>query len=64
MKENGSAAMMATKRSAGVAPRVNLREHVHLHRVQIRLPTLALKHRGDVTRSPKHTQKGLMFSKF
>ena len=28
MEENGLAAMLATKRSAGVAPRVNLREYV------------------------------------
>ena len=26
--ENGSAAMLATKRSAGVTPEVNLREHI------------------------------------
>ena len=34
---------------------VNLRNiyHVHLCQVQMRLPTLALKPRGDVTRSPK-----------
>ena len=27
--------------------------HIHLYQVQIRLPTLALKLRGDITRSPK-----------
>ena len=34
---------------------VNLRNiyHVHLCQVQMRLPTLALKPRGDVTESPK-----------
>ena len=36
----------------GVAPEVNLRGEC-LHQVQISLPTLALKPRGDVTRSPK-----------
>ena len=40
---------------AGVIPEVNLREllHIRLHQVRIRLPTLALKSRGDITRSPK-----------
>ena len=28
--------------------------HIHLHQMWIRLVTLALKPRGDVTRSPKH----------
>ena len=28
IEENGLAAMLATKRSAGVAPKVNLREYV------------------------------------
>ena len=28
VEENGSAAMLATKRSAGVTPEVNLREHL------------------------------------
>ena len=28
MEENGSATMLAAKRSAGVTPEVNLREHV------------------------------------
>ena len=56
MKEIGSVTMLATKRSAGVAPEVNLRECVTLHlcQVRIRLPTLTLKPRRDVTRSPKH----------
>ena len=61
--------MLATKRSAGVAPEVNLGEHVthNLHQVQIRLLTLVLKPRGDVTRSPKQgyqwPHKKDMFSK-
>ena len=54
VEENGSAAMLANKRAAGVTPEVNLKEHVthiSLCQVQIRLPTLALKPRGDVIRS-------------
>ena len=50
---DGSAAMLAAKRLAGVAPEVNLRECICLHQARIRLPTLALKPRGNVTRSPK-----------
>ena len=70
-EENGSAAMLAVKRSESVIPEVNLRECVThicicLHH-GIRLPTLALKPRGDITRSPKRVsvspQKGLMSSK-
>ena len=55
MEENGLATILATKRSAGVTPEVNLCEpsHVCLCQVQIRLLTLALKPRGDITRSPK-----------
>ena len=42
--------------------------NIHLNTAQIRLPTLALKPRGEVTRSPKTgvsvaPQKGLMSSK-
>ena len=48
---DSSAAMLATKRLAGVTPEVNLGEL--LCQMQIRLSTLALKSRGDVTRSPK-----------
>ena len=55
VEENGLATILATKRSAGVTPEVNLCEpsHVCLCQVQIRLLTLALKPRGDTTRSPK-----------
>ena len=55
MEEIDLAAMLAAKRSAGVASEVNLREWVTCvpRQVQIRLPTLALKPRGDITRSPK-----------
>ena len=47
--------MVAAKRSAGV----------HLYKIQIRLPTLALKHRGYITRHQKTgvsvaPQKGLL----
>ena len=47
--------MLAAKRSAGVAPEMNLKDVLHIrpHQVRIRLPTLGLKLRGDVTRSPK-----------
>ena len=47
--------LLAIKRLAAVTPEVKLREsHVCLHQVWIRLPTLvALKSRGDITRSPK-----------
>ena len=50
-----SAAMLAAKRSAGVAPEMNLREcvtHMLLPSLNKAAP-LALKPRGDVTRSPK-----------
>ena len=48
--------MQAAKRSAGVAPEVNLRERVTctpLPNANKTEPTLALKPKGDVTRSPK-----------
>ena len=54
--EESSAAMLATKRSAGVAPEVNLGECISptpLPRTNKAEPTLALKPRGDVPRSPK-----------
>ena len=51
--ENGPAAMLVTKRSAGVAPEVNLREHITHMPVPSANKTLALKPRGDITRSPK-----------
>ena len=56
MKENGSAAMLATKTFAGVAPEVNLGEHLtHTPLPCVnKLPTLALKHRAYVIRSPKY----------
>ena len=52
--------MLAVKGSAGVAPEVNLRVNVHhicLRQVQIRLPTLTLKPRGDIIRSAKTGHK-------
>ena len=48
--------MLAAKKTAGVAPEVNLREctsHTPLPSVNKAEPTVALKPRGDVTRSPK-----------
>ena len=56
MEEIGLATMLAAKRSAGVAPEVNLRECVTcmpLPSANKAEPTLALKPREDVTRSPK-----------
>ena len=38
MEEKSLAYMLTTKRSAGVTPEVNLREHMTLHQVWIRLP--------------------------
>ena len=45
--------MLTEKRSADVTSEVNLREHLHLCQMQVRLHPLALKLRGYVTRSPK-----------
>ena len=42
------------KRSAGVAPNVNLRNSVLARKHLSERSTLALKPRADVTRSPKH----------
>ena len=52
VEEINSAAMLAVKRSVGVTPEMNLREHVTCmpSPMLIRLPILALKPRGDVTR--------------
>ena len=57
VEEIGSVAMLAAKRSAGVAPEVNLSKctmHMPLPSVNKAEPTLALKPRGDVTKSLKH----------
>ena len=51
------ATMLATKRSVGVAPEVNL-GNVCLCQVQIRLPILVFKPRRDVTRSLKQGISG------
>ena len=62
LEENGSAAMLAPKRSAGVAPEVNLRDHVR-HIPPPSVNKAALSGFVDVTRSPKRLsvapQKGL-----
>ena len=50
--QSGLAAMLAVKRSAGVAPEVNLRNSAQA-RKHASESTLALKPRADVTRSPK-----------
>ena len=50
------AAMLAIYTGRGVAPEVNLRErisHTPLQSLNKAEPTLALKPRGDITRSPK-----------
>ena len=50
------AAMLAIYTGRGVTPEVNLREHIsHMPQQSSNkaAPTLALKPRGDVTRSPK-----------
>ena len=47
MEEIESAAMLATKRSAGVAPEVNLGKHVTC------MPLPTWKPRADITRSTK-----------
>ena len=56
MWERRLAAMLALYTSKGVAPEVNLRERIlrtPLPSANKAEPTLALKPRGDVTRSPK-----------
>ena len=64
--QSGSAAMLAVKRLAGVAPEVNLRNSAQA-RKHASKSTLALKHRADITRSPKRVsvapQKGHVSSK-
>ena len=52
---NGSAAMLVTKRSAGVAPKMNLRIPLHAGNKakKPRGSTLGLKPGADATRSPK-----------
>ena len=54
--EQWPAAMLAINRSTGVTPEVNVREntsYIHLYQIWLRLLTLDLKPRGDITRSPK-----------
>ena len=50
--QSGSAAMLAVKRSTGVAPEVNLRNSMQA-RKHASESTLALKPRADITRSLK-----------
>ena len=59
MEEMGASSMLAAKRSVGVTPEVNIREHLYmyLHQAQIRLIILAFKPRGEVTRRPYVFQK-------
>ena len=64
--KEGSAAMMAIMRSAGVAPEVNLRKPLNTSDEVLRKGSiLALKHRPDRTRSSKRVVplKGPMSSK-
>ena len=61
LEGNGLAAMLATKRLAGVTPEVDLREHVHIcfWQAQISLPTLSgFGTIGDITRSPQQGVSG------
>ena len=56
VKENGSAAMLAAKRSAGVTPEVNLWEHVTSTPIILSINKAVhsgLKPRGHIIRSPK-----------
>ena len=53
MDPNVSAVMLATKRSAGVTPEVNLRILLHARKTQTKGSTLALKPLSDITRSSK-----------
>ena len=56
VEEISSVAMLAAKRSTGVAPQVNLVEcvtHMYLPSANKAKPNLALKLRGDIIRSPK-----------
>ena len=56
VEEIGSAAMLATKRSAGVAPELNLRNLLQAdNKARKRGNPLWLRNpKADVTRSPKH----------
>ena len=63
--ENGLVAILATKRSVGVAPEVNLREHV----ICVAPSSANKKPRGDITRSPNSdisgpTKKAYVLEKF
>ena len=54
MEENGSAAMLAAKRLVGVAPEVNLREHVaHIPLSNMNKASRSGLKPRDVTRSTK-----------
>ena len=55
VEENGLAAMLATKKLAGLAPLVHIREYItHMPLPSVnKAGNLALKPRGDITRSPK-----------
>ena len=68
--QKGSAAMLATKKSVGVTPEMNLRKPLHAQVIKHanKGPTLTLKPRADINKSPKTgvsvaPQKGLMSSK-
>ena len=70
MEENGSAAMLPAKRSVGVAPEVNLREHeTHTplpsmnKAAQSGFGTQRIHHEMSKTGVSVASQKGLMSSK-
>ena len=54
----GSVTVLATKRSAGVAPDVDLRNPLDAGDKVCKGPTLALKHRTDMTRSQNRSISG------
>ena len=70
--QKGSAAMLTSKQSAGVAPEVNLRNSTQTRMPASERSTLALKLRADATRTSEKSKtgvsvtprKGLMSSKF
>ena len=64
VEKNGSATMLAVKGSAGVAPEVNLREHVT--HTPLANANKALKPRGGISRSPEqgyHWPRKIIYTK-
>ena len=63
VEEIGSAAMLAAKRLADIAPEVSLREYAHFGQAGIRLITQRRRHQKSKTSVSMAPQKGLMSSK-